>query len=181
MDIQFGSPVERTFASDSVNKLRERMEWTHALARTNIETAMLREKRYHDSKLLSESFEPGDKMFVFFPTTRPGRCRKFRGLWRGPCVIKSKFSDLTYAIQIGSGRTEYIAHIDNIKGYETRLDELIKKDSEGEVREREPGIEIEAYDTAEDEPEPLQDEAKAELGRGQRARKIPSRFSDYVL
>ena len=65
VDIQFGSPVERTFASDWVNKLRERMEWAHELARANIETAMLRQKRYHDSKPFSDSFEPGDRVFVF--------------------------------------------------------------------------------------------------------------------
>ena len=67
MDIQFGSPVERTVASDWVKKLRERMEWAHGLARTNIETAMLRQKRYLDSKRFWESFEPSDKVFVFFP------------------------------------------------------------------------------------------------------------------
>ena len=130
MDIQFGSPIERTFASDWVNNLRERMEWAHELARTNIETALLRQKGYHDSKLFWESFEPGDKVFIFFSTTRPSRCRKIRGLWREPCLIISKLSDLTYAIKIGSGRTEYVAHIDNIKGYGTRLDELIAKYTE---------------------------------------------------
>ena len=75
MDIQYGSPVETTFESDWVNKLREKMEWANDLTRTNIEKAMLRQKRYHDSKLFWESFEPRDKVFVFFPLTQPGRCR----------------------------------------------------------------------------------------------------------
>ena len=56
MDFQSGSPIQRTFASDWVSKLRERIEWAHELARTNIETAMLRQKRYHDSKFFWESF-----------------------------------------------------------------------------------------------------------------------------
>ena len=181
IDIQFGSPVERTFASDWVNKLRERMEWAHDLARTNIETAMLRQKRYLDSKLFWESFEPGDKVFVFFPSTQPSRCRKFRGLWRGPCTVKSKLSDLTYSIKVGSGRTEYLAHIDNIKGYETRLDELVENVPEGGEHERGAEIEIEVYDTAGEDSEPWQDDAIIELCRGQRARRMPQRFSDYII
>ena len=181
MDIQFGSPVERTFASDWVNKLRERMEWAHDLARANINSAMLRQKRYHDSKLFWESFEPGDKVFVFFPLTQPGRCRKFRGLWRGPCLVKSKLSDLTYVIKLNTGSTEYIAHVDNIKGYETRLDELVEKESEVEEREAELEIEIKVNDSVENESEPLHDYQIVEFGRGQRARKIPKRFSDYIL
>ena len=60
-------------------------------------------------------------------------------------------------LRFGSGKIEYIAHIDNIKGYETRLDETIEKESGGEVREGEPEIQIKVYDMAEDEPEPLQD------------------------
>ena len=51
------------------------MEWANDLTRTNIEKAMLRQKRYHDSKLFWESFEPRDKVFMFFPLTQPGRCR----------------------------------------------------------------------------------------------------------
>lgn len=42
-------------------------------------------------------------------------------------VIKTKLSDVTYGIKLESGRSEYIAHIDNIKGYETRLDGLNEK------------------------------------------------------
>ena len=45
-------------------------------------------------------------------------------------MVKSKLSDLTYVIKLNTGRTEYIAHVDNIKGYETRLDELVEKESE---------------------------------------------------
>ena len=93
MDIQFGSPVDRTFESDWVNKLREKMEWANDLTRTNIEKAMLRQKRYHDSKLFWESFEPLDKVFKLFPLTQPGRCRQSRGLWRASCVVKSNLSD----------------------------------------------------------------------------------------
>ncbi|MCG7878903.1 MAG: RNase H-like domain-containing protein, partial [Candidatus Thiodiazotropha endolucinida] len=180
IDIQFGSPIERTFASEWVNKLKDRMEWAHELARLNIEGAILRQKRYHDSKLFWDSFEPGDKVFVFFPTTRPGRCRKFRGLWRGPFVIKRKLSDVTYGIKLESGKPEYIAHIDNIKGYETRSDDLNETECEEELREGEEDGETGVV--PEDELELMhEDEAILELGRGQRKRKIPSKYSDYIL
>ena len=114
---------ERNYASGWANKLREIMEWAHDPTRTNIDSAMLRQKRYHDSKLFWESFEPADKVFGFSSLRQPGRCRKFRGMWRGYCVVKSKLSDLT-------------GHIDNIKGYETRLDELVEKESEVEERKK---------------------------------------------
>ena len=41
---------------------------------------------------------------------------------------KSKLSDLTYVIKVGSVIMGYITHIDNIKGYESMLD----KESEAE-------------------------------------------------
>ena len=60
--------------------LKERMESAHELAKVNIDNAMLRQKRYCDTKLNWESFQPGDKVFVFFPTTQQERCKLFRGL-----------------------------------------------------------------------------------------------------
>ena len=178
IDIQFGTPVERTFRSDWVNTLKERMESAHELARVNIDNAMLRQKRYNDTKLNWESFQPGDKVFVFFPTTQQGRCKKFRGLWRGPLEIKAKLSDVTYVIKSATGRAEFGAHIDNIKSYESRLEDLVEKDERNEVDSE---IEIAVFDMTDDDPEVLSDEAIIELGRGQRKRKLPARFSDYVI
>ena len=52
---------------------------------------------------------------------------------------------------------------------------------EGGEHEREAEIEIEVYDTAGEDSEPWQDDAIIELGRGQRARRMPQRFSDYII
>jgi hypothetical protein len=48
-------------------ELKERMEETHEKVRQNTQTAMLRQKRYHDLKLSWQKFENGDEAYVYFP------------------------------------------------------------------------------------------------------------------
>ena len=102
---------------------------------------MLRQKPYYDSKIFLESFEPEDTVFVFFPFTKPGGCRQFRGIWQGTYEVKSKLFDSMCINNVWPDTTQHIAHIDNIKGHETRLDEPLDKESlDGE---EEPEIDIE--------------------------------------
>lgn len=50
---------------------------------------MPRQKKIHDKRLNWCLFEEGDKVFVFFPTNKPGHSPKFMSFWRGPYEIKS--------------------------------------------------------------------------------------------
>ena len=88
---------------------------------------------------------------------------------------------MTYDTKVGSGRTDYLANIDNIKVYETRLDELNENVSWRKEHEGESEIEIEVYYTAEDNSEPLPNDAIIELGREKMIRREPQRLSDYTI
>ena len=47
-------------------KMKERMESAHSIVRRNTETAMRRQKRYHDLKLSWQKFEKDDEVYVYF-------------------------------------------------------------------------------------------------------------------
>ena len=59
LDIQFGSPVKTEYASEWLKKSRERFDQAHDIARNNIDSEMLRQKRFHDSKVFWEQFKKG--------------------------------------------------------------------------------------------------------------------------
>lgn len=181
LDIQFGSPVESMCTSEWVNKLKERLDWAHDLARNNIELEMVRQKRYHDTKLSWESFNPGQKVYIYFPVVQKGTSRKLTSFWRGPFLIIDKLSDLTYRVRDDESKAEQVVHIDRMKQCHSRtvlegeqddtiVDRELNDDNEIDLNEGE-DVSCESHDR----------ELELELGRGRRTRKLPTRFSDYVL
>ena len=58
---------------------------------------MLRQKKYHDHKVVGKCFNTGD--LVFFPQRKVGQSAKLMSFWYGPYVIVEKHTDLTYKIK----------------------------------------------------------------------------------
>ena len=56
---------------------------------------------------------------------------------------------MTYVIKSATGRAEFGAHIDTIKSYESRLEDLVEKDERMKVESE---IEIAVFDMTEDDP-----------------------------
>ncbi|XP_062618853.1 uncharacterized protein LOC134280459 [Saccostrea cucullata] len=71
VDLMYEMP--ETMKEESPNHwawtLREKLERAHSLMRENLETAMNRQKMYHDMKLSWEKFKPGDKVFFHVAET----------------------------------------------------------------------------------------------------------------
>lgn len=73
-DVMYEMPpdIKDIPASQWVWVLRERLESAHKLVCENIQGEMLRQKRYHETKLSWSSFKTGEMVYVFFPTRKSG-------------------------------------------------------------------------------------------------------------
>ena len=60
-------PLKEESTNQWVWVLRERLERAHSFVPQNLETAMNRQKKYHDMRMSWEKFKPGDMVFVYFP------------------------------------------------------------------------------------------------------------------
>ena len=96
-------------------EVKERLEEAHKLVRTNTQSAMRRQKRYHDSRTAWEKFSPGDSVYVFFPVKKSGQSGKLSSFWKGPFKIKSKVSDVLYDIDCGRNGSNQVIHCDRVR------------------------------------------------------------------
>jgi len=72
-----------------------------------------KKKAYYDKKANERKFEVNDKVYLFCPARKPGRCHKFRSFWQGPFMVAQKMSDLNYKIVDKKGR-EFVVHINRL-------------------------------------------------------------------
>jgi hypothetical protein len=86
----------------------------YAEVRKNKKKAQKVNKKYYDGKAKERKFEVDDKVYLFCPTKKPGRCQKFRKLWRGLYKILENISDLNYRIIDIAGR-EQVVHVNRLK------------------------------------------------------------------
>jgi hypothetical protein len=117
LDIMFSLPEHAKHVSRTewVCDLRQKLEDAHEHARTSTKSAMLRQKKYHDSKLSYEQFQAGDQVYVYFPQRKVGISPKLMSFWRGPFTVTSKFSDVTYKVCCGRKGKEQVIHVDRMR------------------------------------------------------------------
>ena len=96
-------------------KLKETLEDAHRFVRENIDTAMMRQKRYHDQKLSWQQFKPDDHVYVYFPLRKVGRSPKFTSYWQGPFKIIDKVTDLTHRVDCGPRGKPQVVHVDRLR------------------------------------------------------------------
>ena len=80
-------------------QLQENLEMANAKVRQNISDNMKRQKRYHDENLSFETFEAGDRVYVYFPVKKVGCSSKLTSYWRGPFQVFDKLSDSLYKVK----------------------------------------------------------------------------------
>ena len=117
LDLMFEMPLAiKTIPSNEwVWQLQEKLETAHRFVRENTGRNMHRQKRYHDENLSYETFEVGDKVYVFFAVIRVGCSPKFTLYWRGPFEIKGKLSASLYKVNCGRQGITQVIHCDRIR------------------------------------------------------------------
>jgi len=82
--------------------------------RLNNRKAHQKNKAYYDKKAKERKFEVHDKVYLFCPARKPGRCHKFRSFWQGPFIAVQKLPDLNYKVVNKNGK-EFLVHVNLLK------------------------------------------------------------------
>ena len=123
LDIVYAMPssIKAVPVNRWVWELQDRLETAHAQVRQNTGESMKRQKRHHDGRLSFETFDTGEKVYVFFPVKRVGCSSKLTSYWKGPFTILDKLSDVTYKVNCGKGGLEQVIHCDRIKKAKSQI------------------------------------------------------------
>lgn len=137
---------------------------------------MWRQKRYHNLKILYESFRSGAQVYVYFPVNKTGKTPTLTSFWRGLFIISEKSVDLTYKVDCGVLGTPQINHVDMIKRIHKQVlrGETYADIDNPQVTE---SREIEIFDNVIDQD----DSMRIEEERGRREGKRPVWMTDYLL
>jgi hypothetical protein len=71
-----------------LENLKTSLRQAYKEVRLNNEKSHQKNKAYYDKKAKERMFEVNDKVYLFYPARKGGRCHKFRAFWQGPFVVK---------------------------------------------------------------------------------------------
>lgn len=103
---------------------------------------MLRQKKYHDTKVYWSSFETGDMVYVYFPVRKSGCSPKLTSFWRGPFEVQNKLSDVLYTVACGSRGKNTVIHCDRMRRCQPQIlqgeteKDLVEKEEDQIVEEQ---------------------------------------------
>lgn len=101
--------------------LRERLETAHKIVKEHTEKKMVRKKKYHDAKVEWSIFEPGEKVYVYFPVRKTGCSPKLTSFWKGPFVIEKKLSDFLYIVACGFRGKGSVIHCNRMRKCKSQI------------------------------------------------------------
>ena len=104
---------DRMFPAEYVNKLQHIMKQVHTLARENLLSSQMRQKRDYDVKLKVVSYEVGDLVYVIDSAKTVGVSPKLQPVWKGPYVISRVISPILFVVA-GRNKT-FVLHHDRLK------------------------------------------------------------------
>ena len=100
-----------------VEKLRERMETAHDVARKHLEANSKRHKQIYDSKGTYHQYQPGDMVWYHSEIKQIQVTPKLRRPFVGPYLIVWQFINLDYEIQLEKNGKQKIVHHNVLKPY----------------------------------------------------------------
>jgi len=123
VDLMFGSPpvpVTPPDSTDFVWNLREQVRKIHQLARDNLDIASRRQKRLYDQRSRANSYQKGEKVWLYNPQSKKGRSPKLQTPWEGPWEVTKQVTDIVYRIQrTPKGKPKFVHH-DRLKPFHER-------------------------------------------------------------
>jgi hypothetical protein len=112
-----GLNSEITSYGQYVEKLRERIEAAHDIARKHLESNSKRQKQLYDGKVLFHQYQPGDMVWSLSELKQLQVAPKLRRPYEGPYVVVWKISDLDYVIQFDKHGKQKIINHNHLKPY----------------------------------------------------------------
>ena len=103
-----------------VTNLRTKLAQAHDVARRNLRTHAVYQKRRYDLRARKQLLEPGQAVWLYNPTRRIGVCSKLTSKWKGPYVVIRKLDDVTYLVKNSPKQKAKVYHIDRLHPYRGR-------------------------------------------------------------
>ena len=135
----------------------------------NLSDNMKRQKRYHDENLSFETFEAGDKVYVYFPVKKVGCSSKLTSYWRGPYQVFDKLSDSLYKINCAREGQSQVIHCDRLRK------------AKQQVLAREDNIVVEDIEISEPLPSMYDSGYEVDFSKEKRVRRKPEWMKDFIL
>ncbi|GFT36283.1 retrovirus-related Pol polyprotein from transposon 412 [Trichonephila clavipes] len=99
-DLLFSRSPDAPLAPEEyIEKLQERIEEMHHLARERIGTASEKMKTRYDARATGHDFREGDKVWLWNPKRRKGLSPKLQTNWEGPYTVLKRLNDVVVRIQ----------------------------------------------------------------------------------
>ena len=109
---------EITSYGEYVDTLRTRMQTAHEIARRHLEASAVRSKDIYDRKVALNRYDVGDLVWCLEESKKVGVAPKLEHNYEGPGIIKKKYSELNFLVQLDkSGRDKPVGH-NKLKPYE---------------------------------------------------------------
>ncbi|KAH3699593.1 hypothetical protein DPMN_074551 [Dreissena polymorpha] len=78
-------------------------------------------RKYHDRALSYETFQSGDRVYVYFPIRNREGSPKFTSYWRGPYRVLEKLTCVLYKVDCGRAGATRVIHSDRMRKVRSRL------------------------------------------------------------
>lgn len=119
-----GQPVlvntDITDTDEYVECLKRSLKENHEIARKNLKTASVYQKRYYDLKAKKKFFRKGEAVWTYEPARKVGVCSKLTSPWKGPYIVEKQIDDVTYRIKKSARHPSKIYHVDRMSPYHGR-------------------------------------------------------------
>ena len=100
-----------------VDRLRERLQCAHDVARKHLRAAAQRQKQGYDVRVHHKPFEPGDVVWLETDISQLMITPKLRNPYEGPYVVLERIGKLDYSIQRASDGPRRVVHYNRLKRY----------------------------------------------------------------
>ena len=84
---------------DYVVRLEKILKEAHRVARENLKSSVLYNKRDYDQRLYKTSYNTGDLVYVLDPSNKPGVSIKLQPIFRGLYLVVKVYSPILYLVQ----------------------------------------------------------------------------------
>ena len=113
--------------SQHVSELRDKLDSIHQLVRESFKMKL--PKKDSDPRLSSKAYKVGDLVYYRDSTRTVGKSPKSKSdVWKGPCVVTRKFSDLLFEVKSHPVGKSKILHFDKLKSYTSdSVPEMVEK------------------------------------------------------
>ena len=106
-----------TSYGEYVEKLKDKIQHAHEIARKHLQVASRRNKGLYDVKVAVNKYDKGDIVWMLNEARHLGTCPKLEMVYEGPYLIKQKVSEMNYVIQLDEGGKQKLVHHNKLKPY----------------------------------------------------------------